>query len=99
MEDVLGVQVSQTPTASDPSACEFSVYLYPYNNPLANKKVRVQYTVIFHFNSSQEFVENLRLASQWKTEVLLQTQRTVRATFASVEGEGERNLLSSLDCK
>ena len=81
LEDVIGVQLTKTPPASNPRACEFSIYLYPVVSPLAKKRSRLQCTTIIHFDDSDQFKENFQSASKWKTSILLQTQRAVKATF------------------
>ena len=95
LEDVIGIQLTKTPPASKPRACEFSIYLYPVVNPQAKTKSRLQCTVVIHFDSSEKFEDNFESASKWKTAVLLQTQRAVRATF----GEDNADQESSSQCK
>ena len=100
LEDILGIQVSQTPPASEPTTCEFNIYLYPISNPQAKKKTRIQYTAILHFSSSEQFVDNLKSASEWKTAILLQTQKAVKAAFCEVSEDSlEDSLHSSIDCE
>ena len=81
LEDVIGIQLTKTPPASNPRACEFSIYLYPVDNPQAKIKSRLQRTVVIHFDSSEKFEDNFESASKWKTATLLQTQKVVRASF------------------
>lgn len=45
-------------------------------------------------------MDNLKSASEWKTAVLLQTQKIVKETFCEVSGDSvENSLHSSIDCE
>lgn len=97
LEDVLGIQVSQDPPANNPKACNFHVYLYPLENLEGEKRTRLRCTVTISFNSSEEFTENLQSANEWKTAVLLQTNRAVKAAFGDAHIQEEID--SKSECK
>lgn len=103
LEDLLGVQISQDPPACDPRACEFTVHLYTLINPEAERivpikctnRIRVRSTVTILFSAGEKFADNLQSAREWKTAVLLQTNRAVKAAFCDANGEEE----SKSECK
>ncbi len=53
----------------------------------------MQCCALIVFDSAEDFKGNLFMAKEWKTKVLKQTQKAVKATFVDAgtsEGEGER---------
>ena len=81
LEDILGIQINQTPPQGNPIACEFNIHLFMVTNPLAASRFRSQCTALVLFDDATDFKSNLWMAREWKTKVLKQTRKAVKAAF------------------
>lgn len=102
LEDVLGIQVSQTPPIYNDNACELNLHLYLVVNPWTPSHLRALCSALIVFDSAEDFKSNLSSAKEWKTKVLMQTQKAVKATFvdaAESEGDGQRCDSRTSECE
>ena len=86
LEDLVGIEVLQSPPPNYENACEFLIHIFPLITKMfARRKVRQQLKITIHFDVYESFKDNLSAAHEWKTAVLLQAQRAMKVIFEQVE--------------
>ncbi len=90
LEDLIGVQIKPSPPPNKDSACEVSVFYFPFiTKRNATTKVRRVITLSVMFDEKDDFKDNLATADEWKAAILIQTQRAARCAFEQVDNGGE----------
>ena len=90
LEDLIGVNVSHLPAQYNQAACQLDVHLYPPVKKSAKKITRKMEVLSVGFDAGETFKDNLKVASEWKTAIKVQSRRRVLKAFYHadhVEGE------------
>ena len=90
LEDLIGVNVSHLPAQYNQAACQLDVHLYPPVKKSAKRISRKMEILSVGFDTGDTFKENLKVASEWKKAIKLESRRRVMKAFQHadhVEGE------------
>ena len=83
LEDLIGVNVLIDQISK--RACKLTVHYFPIVSKREKRAQRKLSQMSVFFDKEEDSRDNLKKASEWKTKVLLQTERSVKQTFECVD--------------